>query len=173
MTSVKSSLIAMTLAAILSAQSAAAQEPTASAAPSLPDVSYMLAFGAGTGTAPATIIRLEDPQRAKLERQVRLNRGVLIGTSAVAATGLSLWMAALARKCNRGFQDRADLTCTQSGKVMRATGMAFFGASLTGMFISATMLFVRKRQLKNLGSLVQARKSRALRWDPASSQFVF
>jgi len=166
-------LVAFTLAAFLLAEGAFAQEAVAVVQRSEPSAPYLLALGASIGSAPASIVHLEDPGRAKLEKQVRINRGVLIGTSVVTAVGLPLWMVATTRKCDGGFAQRTDLTCTQTGKVMRGTGIALFAGGLTGMLISGTMLGVRKRQLKDRGARVENPKSRALRWDPGSSQFVF
>lgn len=96
-----------------------------------------------------------------------------------AAVGLPLWTVAIATQCSKldivgGTELRVrNLNCTHSGKVMRATGLTLFWGGASGMLISGIMLAVRKGQLRDLGHLVQNPKSRALRWDPASSQFVF
>ena len=92
------SLAAFTLLTFLSAEGASAQQGVAVVQRSELSAPYLLALGASIGTAPATIVRLEDPARAKLEKQVRINRGVLIGTSVVTALGLPLWMVATTRR---------------------------------------------------------------------------
>lgn len=169
----KSYLTCLTLVALLWADNASAQEATALVQRSDPSASYRLALGASIGTAPATIIPMEDPKRTELERQVRRNRRALIGTSVGTAVGLSLWMIATTRGCDGGFSERTDLVCTKSGQAVRTTGIVLFSGGLAGMVISGTMLSVRKRQLRELGSPVARRKPRAVRWDPGRSQFVF
>lgn len=163
----------LTLVALLWAENGSAQEATALVQRSDRSASYLLALGASIGTAPATIIPMEDPRRTELERQVRRNRRALIGTSVGTAVGFSLWMIATTRGCDGGFSERTDLVCTKSGQAVRTTGIVLFSGGLAGMLISGTMLSVRKRQLKDRGSLVVNPKPRALRWDPDSSQFVF
>jgi hypothetical protein len=173
------SFVVFMLMAVVSAEGVAAQDAVPTSEQSAPAVQYMLTLGATAGTAPATIIRYDDPQRAELERKVRRNRGALIGSSVAAAVGLPLWTVAIARQCSKldivgGTEVRvSDLNCTRRGKVMRATGLTLFWGGASGMLISGIMLAVRKGQLRDLGHLVENPKSRALRWDPASSQFVF
>ena len=171
--------VSFILMAVVSAEGVAAQDAVATPQRSAPAAQYMLALGATAGTAPATIIRYDDPQRTELERKVRRNRGALIGSSVAVAVGLPLWTIAIARQCSKldivgGTEVRvSDLNCTHRGKVMRATGLTLFWGGASGMLISGIMLAVRKGQLRDLGHLVQNPKSRALRWDPASSLFVF
>jgi len=161
------SFVVFTCVVGVSAGGAAAQEADTVA-------HYTLALRATTGTAPATIIRYQDPKRAALERKVRRSRGALIGTSVAAAVGLPLWVVARTRKCTR-IDPPLDryITCTKTGTVMRGTGLSLFWGGLAGMLISGTMVGVRKRQLDDLGYRAEYPKPRAIRWDPAGSQFVF
>jgi len=167
-------VVVVTLAGVVSANGAAAQEAASAVEQPKPNLQYMLAFGASTGTVPATILRLEDPERTALERKVRRNRRALIGTSVAVAVGLPLWVVGTKKHCSRVEFGRAtELTCSKTGKVARGTGMTLFWGGASGMLISGIMIAVRKGQLRDLGYRVEYPKSRALRWDAASSQFVF
>lgn len=167
------SAAALVALAAFSANGAEAQESLGSFESSRLAVPTALALGASMGLPPAVILPTEDPERTKLEQQVRRNRRALIGTSVGTAVGLSLWMIATTRGCDGGFSQRTDRVCTKSGQAVRTTGIVLFSGGLAGMVISGTMFSVRKRQLSELGSLVERRKSRVLRWDPVSSKFVF
>jgi hypothetical protein len=168
-----SSTVALVALAVLCANGAAAEDGSESFEQFHLTVPTALALGASIRIPPAAIVPTKDPERTKLEQQVGRNRGALIGTAVGTGVGLSLWMIATTRGCDGGFSQRTDLVCTKSGHAVRTTGIVLFSGGLAGMVISGTMLYVRKRQLKELGSLVARRKSRAIRWDPASAQFVF
>jgi hypothetical protein len=51
--------------------------------------------------------------------------------------------------------------------------LPLFVGGLTGVLVSGIMFGVRKGKLRRLNDRMAYEKSRAVRWDPASSRFVF
>jgi len=87
----KSCLTCLTLVALLWANNASAQEATALVQRSDRSASYLLALGASIGTAPATIIPMEDPRRTEFERQV-LNGSKKLASIPTGRTSLETFM---------------------------------------------------------------------------------
>jgi hypothetical protein len=65
------------------------------------------------------------------------------------------------------------IQCTRAGKAMLGIGYPLFLGGITGVLVSGIMYGVRKGKLRRLNDRMAYEKSRAVRWDPARSRFVF
>ena len=129
----------------------------------------------GYVTQPST--SYDEYRLRELEESSRRSRNALIGLSASTAVGAALLFPGLARQCVEIRFDSLDtsdqLRCTTAGKVLVGFGWPLFLGGATGVLISGIMFGVRKGKLRRLEDRMAYEKSRAVRWDPASSRFVF
>ena len=125
------------------------------------------------GYAPAK--SYNEDRRYELQESSRRSRNALIGTSASAVVGAALLFPGLARQCEViSYSDNdQQLQCTTAGKVLTGFGWPLFVGGVTGAVITGIMFGVRKGKLRRLEDRMAYEKSRAIRWDPASSRFVF
>jgi hypothetical protein len=125
------------------------------------------------GYAPAE--SYDEYRRRELQESSRRSRNALIGTSASAAVGAALLFPGLARQCETISYSDYDqqLRCTTAGKVLTGFGWPLFVGGVTGAVITGIMFGVRKGKLRRLEDRMAYESSRAIRWDPASSRFVF
>ncbi|MBT8453958.1 MAG: hypothetical protein KJO40_18495 [Deltaproteobacteria bacterium] len=117
-------------------------------------------------------------RQRELHESSRRSRNALIGLSASAVLGTALVFPGLIRQCyliqlNSLSGASEELRCTPAGKALVGVGWPLFVGGLTGVFISAIMFGVRKGKLRRLENRMAYEKSRAFRWDPRSSRFVF
>ena len=145
---------------------ATAQEPIVSDVPA--------ASSMQVGQAPPPAKTYEEYRRDELTRSSRRSRNALIGTSAATVVGTVFLFPGLAKQCVvLDFQHTTELRCTTAGKALVGIGTPLFWGGVTGVLISGIMLGVRKGKLRRLNDRMAYEKSRAVRWDPASSRFVF
>ncbi len=87
----------------------------------------------------------------------------------------ALLFPGLARQCVKISYSAYDeqLQCTTAGKVLTGFGWPLFVGGVTGAVITGIMFGVRKGKLRRLEHRMAYENSRAIRWDPASSRFVF
>ena len=100
-----------------------------------------------TPSAQATIPPkpYDEYKREELEQSSRRSRNALIGTSAATVVGTALV----------------------------GIGYPLFIGGIMGVMITGIMFGVRKGKLRRLNDRIAYDKSRAVRWDPAASRFVF
>ncbi len=116
----------------------------------------------------------EEYQRDELMRSSRRSRNALIGTSVATAVGAAFLFPGLVRQCYViDFQHTTEVRCTTAGKALVGIGSPLFWGGATGVLITAIMFGVRKGKLRRLNDRMAYEKSRAVRWDPAGSRFVF
>ena len=125
------------------------------------------------GYAPARTY--DEDRRHELQESSRRSRNALIGTSASAAVGAALLFPGLARQCEVISYSAYDeqLHCTRAGRILTGFGWPLFVGGVTGAVITGIMFGVRKGKLRRLEDRMAYEKSRSIRWDPASSRFVF
>ncbi len=124
--------------------------------------------------APPPAKTYEEYQHDTLEKGARRSRNALIGTSAAAVVGTALVFPALANQCfTFNVQGATNIRCTSAGKAMLGIGWPLFMGGLMGVVITGIMFGVRKGKLRRLDDRIAYEKSRAVRWDPAGSRFVF
>lgn len=154
-------------------QEPAAATETTEAPEAIPQERPLLSVPAET--ASVSRVSYDDYRRDELEKKARRSRNVLIGTTAATVVGLPLWIAGSRSHCFKYIDGSGSeqVSCDTAGKAMRGIGIPLLFGGTTGMVISGIMLGVRKGKLRDLGDRVERSKSRALRWDLASSQFVF
>ena len=125
-------------------------------------------------TAPPAAQSYDEYKLHQLEESSLRSRNVLIGTAAATVVGAALVFPALANQCiTFEFGGNTQIRCTTAGKVMLGFGYPLFVGGTIGMLVSGIMLGVRKGKLRRLNDRIAYEKSRAVRWDPASSRFVF
>jgi len=116
----------------------------------------------------------EEYQRDTLEKSARRSRNALIGTAAATVVGTALVFPALANQCFRfNVTGTTNVRCTTAGKAMLGIGWPLFFGGMTGVVVTAIMFGVRKGKLRRLDDRMAYEKSRAVRWDPVGSRFVF
>lgn len=126
------------------------------------------------GQAPAPDRSYEEYKRDELARSARQSRNALIGLSASAVVGTALVLPASANQCYRfDILGVTEVRCTTAGKVMLGLGWPLFVGGITGVLISGIMFGVRQGKLRRLNDRLAHEKSRAIRWDPSRSRFVF
>jgi hypothetical protein len=116
----------------------------------------------------------DEHRRDELEQSSRRSRNALIGTAAATVVGAALLFPGLVNQCVViDFQTTSELRCTSAGKALVGIGFPLYVGGLTGVLITGIMFGVRKGKLRRLEHRMAYDKSRAVRWDPASSSFVF
>ena len=126
------------------------------------------------GQPPAAAQSYEDYKRDELARSARRSRNALIGLSASTVVGAALLFPALANQCGTfEFAGTTEVRCTTAGRALVGIGLPLFWGGITGVLISGIMFGVRQGKLRRLDDRMAYEKSRAVRWDPASSRFVF
>lgn len=130
------------------------------------------------GYVTQPITSYDEFRQRELHESSRRSRNALIGLSASAALGTALVFPGLIRQCylielNSLSGTSEELRCTPAGKALVGVGWPLFFGGLTGVFISGIMFGVRKGKLRRLENRMAYEKSRAFRWDPRSSRFVF
>jgi len=116
-------------------------------------------------------------RQRELHESSRRSRNALIGLSAATALGVALWFPGVTRQCYvvqvNDMQATEELRCSPAGRALTGVGVPLlFGGSM-GMLISGIMFGVRKGKLRRLEDRMAYEKSRAFRWDPRTSRFVF
>jgi hypothetical protein len=129
-----------------------------------------------TPSAQATIPPkpYDEYKREELEQSSRRSRNALIGTSAATVVGTAFLFPGLAKQCvtfNIGSTN--EIRCTTAGKALVGIGYPLFIGGIMGVMITGIMFGVRKGKLRRLNDRIAYDKSRAVRWDPAASRFVF
>ncbi len=117
-------------------------------------------------------------RQRELHESSRRSRNALIGLSAATVLGAALWFPGLIRQCyviqtNFTSPSTDELRCSPAGKALVGIGTPLFFGGVTGVLISGIMFGVRKGKLRRLEDRIAYEKSRAFRWDPHSSRFVF
>jgi hypothetical protein len=118
----------------------------------------------------------EDAYRyAALQHDALRSRKFLIGSSVATALGAALAFPAEATQCSDTDPDgEATLDrCSPGGKAMVVIGYPLLIVGGIAMLGSGIALGISKGKLRRLEQRASRRKTRALRWDPASSGFVF
>lgn len=128
-----------------------------------------------TDAPVAPAVRTYDEYKLRqLEESSRRSRNALIGTAAATVVGAALVFPASANQCVVvEIGGTTEGRCTTAGKVMLGFGWPLFFGGGIGVLISGIMFGVRKGKLRRLNDRMAYDKSRAVRWDPASSRFVF
>ena len=118
----------------------------------------------------------EDAYRyAALEWTARRSRNILIGSSVATVVGALLAFPAEATQCG-DTDPEGEMTldrCTPGGKAMVLIGYPLLIVGGIAMIASGIGLGVTNGKLRRLEERASRRKTRALRWDPSSSGFVF
>ena len=122
---------------------------------------------------PAT--SYDEMRRDELRESALRSRNALIGTSVAAVVGIPLVFAGARTQCVKTIDGsgQEQTSCTTGGKVMIGIGYPFMIGGITGALVTGIMLGVRKGKIRDLDRKLAYSKSRALRWDLATSQFVF
>jgi hypothetical protein len=117
----------------------------------------------------------EDEEREELAWTARKSRNYLIGMSAATALGVVLVVPAELNQCvSLDVAENAGVRrCTPGGWAMVGIGYSALLVGGVGMLASGLALAISKGQLRRYDKLAAQRKSRAFRWDPVSSRFVF
>jgi len=129
----------------------------------------------GYVTRPST--SYDDFRQRELHESSRRSRNALIGLSASTVVGAALLFPGLIRQCyliqanSLGTTD--ELRCSPAGKALVGVGWPLFIGGSMGVLISGIMFGVRKGKLRRLEDRMAYEKSRAFRWDPRISRFVF
>lgn len=138
--------------------------------------------------APGSSVRLgyvarpsssyDEFRQRELHESSRRSRNALIGLSASTVVGAALLFPGLIRQCyliQTGFSSPTteELRCSPAGKGLVGVGWPLFFGGATGVLISGIMFGVRKGKLRRLEDRMAYEKSRAVRWDPRTSRFVF
>jgi hypothetical protein len=118
----------------------------------------------------------EDAYRhAELSWSAFRSRNIFIGSSAATAVGAALVFPAEANQCG-STDEEGEMTlnrCTPGGKAMVLIGYPLLLFGGISMLASGIAFGVTKGKLRRFEQRVTLRESRALRWDPAGSRFVF
>jgi len=137
----------------------------------VPASSSQLGYVAGPSTS------YDEFRQRELHESSRRSRNALIGLSASTAVGAALLFPGLIRQCYviqvnvTGTTD--ELRCSTAGKALVGLGFPLFIGGAMGVLISGIMFGVRKGKLRRLEDRIAYEKSRAFRWDPHASRFVF
>lgn len=124
--------------------------------------------------APSSTSSYDEYKRDRLEETSLRSRNVLIGTAAATVVGAALVFPALANQCvSFELNGTTQFQCTSGGRVMLGFGYPLLIGGSIGVLVSGIMLGVRKGKLRRLNDRIAYEKSRAVRWDLASSRFVF
>ena len=115
-------------------------------------------------------------RQEELRESSRRSRNALIGTSAATAVGAALLFPGLVRHCERAYPYTtydSELQCDRAGTALVGVGMPLFVGGLIGAVTTGIMFGVRKGRLNRLEDKMAYGNPRVIRWDPASSRFVF
>ena len=117
-------------------------------------------------------------RQRELQESSRRSRNALIGLSATAVVGAALGFPGSIRQCyvvvvNYLSGPTEELRCTPAGKALVGIGWPLFSIGITGVLVSGIMFGVRKGKLRRLEHRMAYERSRAVRWDPRTSRFVF
>lgn len=113
-------------------------------------------------------------EREQLAWGARRSRNILIGTAAATVVGAALVFPAEANQCNSlEVAERTGVRCTPGGTAMVAFGYPLLIFGIMGTLASGIVFGVRKGQLRRFDDRADRKKSRAVRWDPLGSRFVF
>jgi hypothetical protein len=133
-------------------------------------------------TTPAAPAEPQQPTRAPMSEQDEYrhaelswlafrSRNIFIGSSVATAVGAALVFPAEANQCPG---DEMSLNrCTPGGKAMVVIGYPLLLIGGISMVASGIVFGVMKGKLRRFEQRAARRESRALRWDPAGSRFVF
>lgn len=117
-------------------------------------------------------------RQRELHESSRRSRNALIGLSATTVVGAALGFSGSLRQCyvvvvTYQSGPSEELRCTPAGKALVGIGWPLFSIGVTGVLITGIMFGVRKGKLRRLEDRMAYEKSRAVRWDPRTSRFVF
>ncbi|MDH3655383.1 MAG: hypothetical protein OEN21_14010 [Myxococcales bacterium] len=117
-------------------------------------------------------------RQRQLHESSRRSRNALIGLSATAVVGAALGFPGSIGQCyvvvvNYLSGPTEELRCTPAGKALVGVGWPLFSIGIAGVLVSGIMFGVRKGKLRRLEDRMAYEKSRAVRWDPHTSRFVF
>ncbi len=120
-------------------------------------------------------ISYDEYRRNELEFLAKRSRIALFSSSAAAAVGVALVTPAAVNECVRVASSASfdDVRCSLTGKTLLGIGIPMLAAGAIGIIISGTMFGVRKGKIRNLEDRFAYEKSRAVRWDPSRTAFVF
>ena len=140
------------------------QEPAPSAEPAPQEPALQLQLDDDSvKLAPGSAWADEGYVREGLERKARKTRNALIGTSAAAAVGWSLFGIAHAQRFETDSYPYGTSDFTRAGNSLIATGMFLGITGLTGAFITGIMFGVQKGQLRRLPHTFEEVELRAQR----------
>lgn len=127
-----------------------------------------------TQTSPS-VWTFEDEEREEIAWTVRKSRNYLIGMSAATALGAALVFPAEANQCvSLEVAESAGVRrCTPGGWAMVGIGYSALLIGGVGMLASGLAFGISRGQLRRFDNRAAHKKSRAVRWDPTSSRFVF
>ena len=120
---------------------------------------------------PPPLSEAEELERAELAWVAFRSRNILIGSAVATAVGAALVFPAEANQC--ADEPMSWDRCTPGGKAMVVIGYPLLLIGGISMLSSAIVFGVMKGKLRRLEQRAAGRKSRAIRWDPARSRFVF
>ena len=126
--------------------------------------------------APLPPMSEEDAYRhAVLSWRSLKTRNILIGSSVATAVGVALVFPAEFTQCgDTGPEGEMTLNrCSPGGKAMVVIGYPLLLVGGVAMIASGIVLGVSNGQLRRFEQRASRRRTRALRWDPARSGFVF
>lgn len=114
-------------------------------------------------------------EREELAWTARKSRNLLIGMSAATAVGAALVFPAEANQCTslEVAESAGVRRCTPGGTAMVVLGYPALLIGGVGMVASAIAFGVSRGRLRRFDNRAAHKKSRAVRWDPASPLFVF
>ena len=118
----------------------------------------------------------EDARRhAELSWLAFRSRNIFIGSSVATAVGAALVFPAEANQCNDSDPNGEQTLnrCTPGGKAMVVIGYPLLLIGGISMLASGIVFGVMKGKLRRFEPRAARSRSRALRWDPARSSFVF
>ncbi|MBT8470444.1 MAG: hypothetical protein KJN97_16990 [Deltaproteobacteria bacterium] len=145
-----------------------ADEPIITEAPASPD---------RLGYVPRPSASYDEFRQRELHESSRRSRNALIGLSASTVVGAALFFPGLIRQCYLvqvgASASSEEIRCSSAGKGLVGVGWPLFFGGATGVLISGIMFGVRKGKLRRLEDRMAYEKSRAVRWDPRTSRFVF
>jgi len=113
----------------------------------------------------------EELERAELAWDAFRSRNIFIGSAVATAVGAALVFPAEATQC--ADEPMSLDRCTPGGKAMVVIGYPLLLVGGIAMLASGIAFGVMKGKLRRFDQRAAGQKSRAVRWDPAGSRFVF
>ena len=134
-----------------------------------------VAIEAPAPATPSHELTYEEFRRDQLEYLAKRSRRWLIGSAAATAAGIALVTPAAVNECVRVASSASydDLRCSTTGQALLGVGIPLLIAGATGVLVTAIMLGTRKGKIRHIDDRRAYEQSRAMRWDPVSSRFVF